>query len=185
MTLLKPVLQSNILLGGGGGTQKLNVIYFKFWKFFFWNKRTHLSWDFFQLLETNPLKYWLHEFLCFYLQLFLTPFYICTLLVCLFVFRGWCPFVSNKHQNDWTDRAQFFLWDLAWPQERFIESSNFQKLASIKFFFEKFENPQFFFIKSAKFLFRFCFTMYTKRTHSQWKWKMGAKRSSSLVYNNV
>ena len=30
-------------------------------------------------------------------------------------------FVSIKRQNGWTDRAQFFLWDLTWPQGSFTD----------------------------------------------------------------
>ena len=46
----------------------------------------------------------------------------------------------------------------------------FKNLPPQKFDFWKF-------LKSTKFFF----TMYTKRTCSQWKWKMGAKRPNSLV----
>ena len=42
------------------------------------------------------------------------------------------------------------------------------------------ENPQVFFIKSAKLFFLY-FSMFTMRTCSQLKLKMGAKRLKSLV----
>ena len=41
--------------------------------------------------------------------------------------------VSNKRQNGWTDRAKFFLWDLAWPRGRFMVIE-FSKFASSKFY---------------------------------------------------
>ena len=39
-------------------------------------------------------------------------------------------------------------------------------------------------MKFGKLLFCFWFRMYTKRTCSQFKYKMGAKHSKSLVYLN-
>ena len=50
----------------------------------------------------------------------------------------------------------------------------------VKFNVWKFENPQFFFIKSAKFYVFFLYSMWTKRTCSQLKEEIGAKRSKSL-----
>ena len=45
-----------------------------------------------------------------------------------------------------------------------------------------FQKPRNFFTKSANFFVCFCFKMYTKRTCSQFKKNMGAKRPKSLVY---
>ena len=43
--------------------------------------------------------------------------YIYTLLGCLFV----CPFVSNTRQISWTkSMGPKFVWDLTWPQKRWI-----------------------------------------------------------------
>ena len=44
-----------------------------------------------------------------------------------------------------------FLWDLAWPQGRFMDDRIFKNLATSKFYF--LQNPR-----------NFCFTMFTKRT---------------------
>ena len=41
-----------------------------------------------------------------------------------------CLFVSNKCQKGWTDRAKIFLWDITWPQGRFMNDKK-----NFKFFF--------------------------------------------------
>ena len=55
----------------------------------------------------------------------------------------------------------------------------FKNLPPSKFYFENFENPQKFSFKNPR---NFCFTIYSKRTCSQYKWKMGTTRRNSLVY---
>jgi len=48
---------------------------------------------------------------------------IYTFLFCLFV----CPFVSNTSQQlNWS--GPNFVWDLAWPQGRFMDAQNYKKL---------------------------------------------------------
>ena len=101
------------------------------------------------------------------------------LLWCLFV----CLFVSNKRQNDWTDRAQFFLWDIAWSQGRFMDDQIFKNLPPLKFDFWKFWKSAKFFWKSGE-IFCFCYSL-TRRTPVYFiSNKMGAKRHEFLVYNN-
>ena len=96
------------------------------------------------------------------------------LSVCLLV----CLFVSKKSQNGWTDRAKIFCGISRDPREglwmiKFSIICLHQNLI-----FENFENPRNFFLIRKFFFF---FTMYTKIKCSQWKWKMGAKRTNSLV----
>ena len=80
-----------------------------------------------------------------------------------------CLFVSNKRQNGWTDRAQFFCGTSRDHREVY-EWSKFQIFVSIKIRsslnFWKFWKSTKFFVKICE-LFLFCFTMYTKRTCSQ------------------
>ena len=52
-------------------------------------------------------------------------------LACLFVCLSVCLFVSNKRQNGWTDRAQFFCGTSRTPGKVY-ESSKFQIFVSIK-----------------------------------------------------
>ena len=86
------------------------------------------------------------------------------ILCCVFV----SLFVSNKRLNGWTVRAQFFVWNLTWPQGRFIKDQNFKirlKLNSISI---KFENPLHFFIKFAKFLFVFISPCIQRENAHNW-----------------
>ena len=90
------------------------------------------------------------------------------MLFCLFV----CLSVRLYTINVKTAKligAKFFVGPLVTPWKEY-GWSNFQKIASFKFYFWKFWKFTKFFIK------------YTKRTCSQWKWKMGAKRPNSLAY---
>ena len=83
-------------------------------------------------------------FLNFRLHFFYTSIYI-YLLVCLFV--------SNKRQNGWTVRPQFFVGPRVTP-EKVCGWSNFQKFPSNKIRFLKILRiHEIFFIKSAIFLF--------------------------------
>ena len=98
-----------------------------------------------------------------------------TLSVCLFV----CLLVSNKRQNGWTNRAQFFVG----PRKTLGKDDRiFKKLLLTKFDFLKFEKSTIFFYKIREIFVCFSFIMFTKRTCSQYEWKMGAKRPNSLVY---
>ena len=86
---------------------------------------------------------------------------------------SWCflsvyPFVSNKRQNGWTNRAPGKVYG----------RPNFQKFASNKIQFLKINK---FFYKIRELFLCFCFPMYSKRTCLQLKWKMDAKRPNSLV----
>ena len=88
-----------------------------------------------------------------------------SLSVCLFV----CLFVSNKRQNGWTDRAQFFcgtsrdsregLWIIKISNICLHQNSIFIKFLKILKIHE-------FFCENLRIIF-VCFTMYTKRTCSQ------------------
>ena len=80
------------------------------------------------------------------------------LSVCLFV----CLFVSNKRQNGWTDRAQFFVGPSV-TSKKVYGWSNFQNLPLTKFDFWKFGKfPKFCFYKIREVFVCFWFTMYTK-----------------------
>ena len=68
-------------------------------------------------------------------------------LACLFV----CPFVSNKRQNRWTDRAQILCGISRDPREG-LWMIKFSKISKIN---------EIFFIKSANF---FVFVLLTRRT---------------------
>ena len=81
-----------------------------------------------------------------------------------------CLFVSSKRQNGWTDRAQIFLWDITWPQGRFMNDLNDQNFKYwlhqnsifIKFL-KKFKIHEFFLWKSANY---FCLVLRcTQREH--------------------
>ena len=105
--------------------------YLFFWNFFcillysFFKK--HLFFFFLQLFHFSPNKetefFLIHisvqpdgvKLWCFKLELFdLTEFiYQYTLFVCLSVY----PFVSNEHQNGWTDPAQILCGTLHDPRE--------------------------------------------------------------------
>ena len=65
-------------------------------------------------------------------------------ILCLFVHLFVCLFVIDDRQNGWTDWANFFLWDLAWPQGRFVNDRLSINLLQTKFDFENLENLQFF-----------------------------------------
>ena len=86
--------------------------------------------------------------------------------LCLFV----CPFVSNKRQNGWTDQAQIFCGISHDHREGLWMMKIKKKLCWKAFYFCKnflnLENPQIFFIKSAKFFFSLFFNV-TLRTCSQ------------------
>ena len=88
-----------------------------------------------------------------------------------------CPFVSNKRQNGWTNRAHIFCGTLRDPRQD-IWMIDFKNLLWIKFVFWKFWKYLDFF-KSAKFLFVFVLQCYTKRTILNKK--MGVKRSKRLL----
>ena len=81
-----------------------------------------------------------------YLYINLACLSVC-LSVCLFV----CLFVSNKRQNGWTDQAQIFCGTSRDPWEG-LWMIKFSKICLHQnSIFENFENPRFFFWKSAKF----------------------------------
>ena len=107
--------------------------------------------------------------------------YVYTLLV--------CPFISNKRKNGWTGLVHIFcmtLYDLAWPQGKFMNDRIFKSLLLKKSIFENFEIPWNFLFKIHDIFC--CFSMYIKITCLQVKQKMGAKRSISLVdlyYDNL
>ena len=89
------------------------------------------------------------------------------LFVCLFV----CLYPINVKTAE--PIGPYFLWDITWPQGRFMDDQIFKNLPQSKFDFWKFwKYTTFFFIKSANFF-------------SQWKGKMGAKRLASLVIYNL
>ena len=75
--------------------------------------------------------------------------------------------VSNKRQNDWTDRGQIFLRLHMTPGKSY-EWSKFQKFAFNKVRFLKiFKIHQICFYKIRKIFV--CFTMYTQRICSRLK----------------
>ena len=79
-------------------------------------------------------------------------------LACLFV----CPCLSNKRQNGWTNRAQFFCGISRYPREG-LWTIKFSKICLYQnSIFENFENPRNFFSKIRK-IFCFCF-LVTRRT---------------------
>ena len=86
--------------------------------------------------------------------------YVLCLSVCLLV----CPFVSNKLQNGWTDRAQFF-WNLTWPQGRFMDDRIFTNLLLIKLDFWKFWKSTILIIREF-----FCFVLHCIQRENVFKW---------------
>ena len=79
--------------------------------------------------------------------------------------------------------GQFSRFDVYWRQTN-NQTDRQAKYVSLIFsvskicllqnsIFEHFENPRIFIL--------FCFTIFTKRSCLQWKWKMGAKRPHSLL----
>ena len=98
-------------------------------------------------------------------------------IACLSVFFVVSLYPINV--KGWTDRAKICCG----TSGKVYEWSKFKKFVRLKVFdFCKkklnFENPRFIFIKSAKLFFH-CFSMFTMRTCSQLKSKMGSKRSKS------
>ena len=63
-----------------------------------------------------------------------------------------------------------FLWDLAWPQGKFLDDRIFKNLPQTKFYFWKFWKSTIFFNR------RIFLMMFSKRNCLQMKLKMGAKR---------
>ena len=71
-----------------------------------------------------------------------------------------CLFVSNKRQNDWTDRAKIFSGISRDPREGLwsVDDQIFKNLPPSKFVFWKFWKSTKFFFKSAKsFVFVICY----------------------------
>ena len=96
---------------------------------------------------------------------------------CLGACLSVCPCDSNKRQNSWTDRIQKKFWVLTWPQGRFMDDRIFENLPLTTIFIKFSQN----FYEIREHIFLFCFTVYTKRTCSQLKKKMGAKCPKRLV----
>ena len=59
-----------------------------------------------------------------------------------------------------------FVWDLTWPQERFMNDQNFKISLQLNLIFIKFLKINNFFYKIRQ-VFCYCFTMYKKRKCSQ------------------
>ena len=95
-------------------------------------------------------------------------------ILCLSVWVSVCLFVSNKRSGP------NFVWDFTWPQGRFINDQNFQKLASSKiwFTFKFWKYTNLFYKTPQTFLFVFVLQC------SQLKYKMGAKCPESQKTEN-
>ena len=91
-------------------------------------------------------------------------FHLSMYILCLFWCLGVCLSVCiQKTSKRLNQSGPNVVWDLTWPQGRFIDSQNFKIETPLDTRFSlSFDNPWNFFIKSANF-FCFCFTMYTKR----------------------
>ena len=68
-----------------------------------------------------------------------------------------CPFVSNKRQNGWTDRAQFFVEPHTIPGKLYGRSKSQKFVSKSNFFY--FENARTQTVTSANY-FSYCFLLH-------------------------
>ena len=104
--------------------------------------------------------------------------------VCMFL--QFLKNLNNRYQynkappiNGWTYRAQIFLWDLAWPQGRFMDDRISKICLHQNSIFENFEIPRNCFIKSAKFLFVFVLQCTQRKHVHNWsrRWARSALKA--------
>ena len=95
----------------------------------------------------------------YFLKFGIYTIFIYTLLVWVSV----CLFVSVK-TGERSRSGPNFLWDLVWPKGRFMNYQNFKNLCFVEFW----KSTQKI-LQIRKFLFCFCFILYTKRRCSKIK----------------
>ena len=107
----------------------------------------------------NCVCYWINE-----ISLYI---YIYTLLFCLFV----CNHQTSKRLNR---SGPNFVWNLTWPQGRFMGNQNFKKLASNKIRFSlDFKKSTKFFLNPLTFLFLF-YNVYKEKMFTIRRWARSA-----------
>ena len=89
----------------------------------------------------------------------ITFIYINIWLVCLGVCLFVCIQKKSKRRNQ---SGPNFVWDFAWPQERFMDDQIFKNLSPLKFDFWKFWKSTKFFWKIRE-IFCFCY-LFTRRS---------------------
>ena len=100
--------------------------------------------------------------------------------LCLSVWVFVCSFVSKYVEMAEPIGLNVFVGPRITPRKG-NDDRIYQKFASIKMLFLKISKiHEIFFIKSAKSFVCSCFTMYIKRTFSQWKWKITYYQHISL-----